>query len=108
VRGKDHPLPTYLAAGVPVVLSTDDAGVSRINLTNEYFRAARDYGLSYRLLKAIARNALIHSFLDERQKREELERFDRSCAAFERSLASRQPLIRNLAALIKAAVSPPS
>jgi hypothetical protein len=108
VRGKDHPLPTYLAAGVPVVLSTDDAGVSRINLTNEYFRAARDYGLSYRLLKAIARNALIHSFLDERQKREELERFDRSYAEFERSLASRQPLIRNLAALIKAAVSPPS
>jgi adenosine deaminase len=108
VRGKDHPLPTYLAAGVPVVLSTDDAGVSRINLTNEYFRAARDYGLSYRLLKAIARNALIHSFLDERQKREELERFDRSYAEFERSLASRRPLIRNLAALIKAAVSPPS
>jgi adenosine deaminase len=108
VRGKDHPLPTYLAAGVPVVLSTDDAGVSRINLTNEYFRAARDYGLSYHLLKAIARNALIHSFLDERQKREELARFDRSYADFERSLASRQPLIRNLGALIKAAVSPPS
>ena len=108
VRGKDHPLPTYLAAGVPVVLSTDDAGVSRINLTNEYFRAARDYGLSYRLLKAIARNALTHSFLDERQKREELERFDRSYAEFERALASRRPLIRNLAALIKAAISPPS
>jgi adenosine deaminase len=40
VRGKDHPLPAYLAAGVPVVLSTDDPGVSRINLANEYFRAA--------------------------------------------------------------------
>ena len=39
VRGKDHPLATYLAAGVPVVLSTDDAGVSRIDMTNEYFRA---------------------------------------------------------------------
>ena len=108
VRGKDHPLPTYLAAGVPVVLSTDDAGVSRINLTNEYFRAARDYRLSYRTLKAIARNALIHSFLDERQTRDELERFDRSSAEFERSLARRQPLIQNMLALIKAAVTPPS
>jgi adenosine deaminase len=108
VRGKDHPLPTYLAAGVPVVLSTDDAGISRINLTNEYFRAARDYDLGYRMLKAIARNALIHSFLDERQKHAELERFDRSCAEFERSVASRQPLVQNLLALVKAAITPPA
>jgi adenosine deaminase len=106
VRGKDHPLPSYLAAGVPVVLSTDDAGVSRINLTNEYFRAARDYGLGYRLLKAIARNALIHSFLDERQKRIELARFDRSYAEFERSVASRQSPLANAITLIRAAVSP--
>jgi adenosine deaminase len=108
VRGKDHPLPTYLAAGVPVVLSSDDAGVSRISLSNEYFRAARDYGLNYRTLKAIARNALIYSFLDEGQKRVELERLDRSYAAFERDLASRRTALQNLASLIRAAVSPPS
>src|SRR5262249_4527637 len=85
VRGKDHPLPAYLAAGVPVVLSTDDAGIARIDLTNEYFRAARDYGLGYRELKAIAGNALRYSFLDEEQKRAELERFERNCAQFERA-----------------------
>jgi adenosine deaminase len=106
VRGKDHPLPTYLAAGVPVVLSSDDAGVSRISLSNEYFRAARDYGLGYRALKAIARNALVHSFLDEEQKRDELERFDRACVQFERSVASRQSPRQNVVALIKAAVAP--
>ena len=77
VHGKNHPLATYLAAGVPVVISTDDAGVSRINMTNEYFRAVHDQGLDYRTLKAIARNALTYSFLDEAQKRSELERFDR-------------------------------
>jgi adenosine deaminase len=106
VRGKDHPLPTYLAAGVPVVLSTDDAGVSRINLTNEYFRAARDYGLDYRTLKAIARNALIHSFLDATQKRSELARFDRSSAEFERSVASGQSRLQHVAALVRAALAP--
>ena len=107
VRGKDHPLPTYLAAGVPVVLSSDDAGVSRIDLTNEYMRAVLDFGLEYRALKAIARNALIYSFLDEAQKRDELARFDRASAEFERSVASRQSPLQNAAALIKAAVTPP-
>ena len=63
VKGKDHPLPEYLAAGVPVVLASDDEGVSRIDLTNEYLRAARDYGLSYRALKQLSRNSLTYSFL---------------------------------------------
>ena len=65
VRGAEHPFPAYRAAGVPVVLSTDDAAVERIDLTNEYVRAARDYGLSYAELKAIARAALVYSFLDD-------------------------------------------
>ncbi len=107
VRGKDHPLPAYLAAGVPVVLSSDDAGVSRITLSNEYFRAARDYGPGYRELKAIARNALVYSFLDEGQKRRELERFERSSVEFERSEANRQSGARKAMALIKAALAPP-
>jgi hypothetical protein len=71
-----------------------------INLTNEYFPTARDYGLGYRVLKAIDRNALIHSFLNERQTRDELERFDRSYAEFERSVASRQSPLQNAMTLI--------
>jgi hypothetical protein len=106
VRGKNHPLATYLAAGVPVVISTDDAGVSRINMTNEYFRAVDDQGLDYPTLKAIARNALIHSFLDETQKRKELERLDQSYIEFERSVARQQSALQNLIALIKAAAAP--
>lgn len=106
VHGKNHPLATYLAAGVPVVISTDDAGVSRINMTNEYFRAVHDQGLDYPTLKAIARNALTYSFLDEAQKRSELERFDRSYAEFERSLARQQSALQNLTVLIRAALAP--
>jgi adenosine deaminase len=107
VRGKDHPLPAYLAAGVPVVLATDDAGVSRIDLTNEYVRAARDHGLGYRTLKAIARNALLHSFLPPGDKRAELARFDRASADFEQSIVGRRWQLRHLVELVRAAVAPP-
>ncbi|MFO1533984.1 MAG: hypothetical protein ABR562_10010, partial [Thermoplasmatota archaeon] len=72
---------------MPLVLSTDDAGVSRIDLTNEYFRAARDYRLGYRDLKAIARNSLTYSFLADKDKRDALARFDASVAEFERAVA---------------------
>jgi adenosine deaminase len=58
-----HPLPAYRTAGVPVALSTDDEGVSRIDLTHEYTRAAMDFGLTYLDLKNLARASLEHSFL---------------------------------------------
>jgi len=58
-----HPLPIYRAAGVPIALSTDDEGVSRIDLTNEYTRAAMEFDLSYLDLKTSARTSLEHSFL---------------------------------------------
>ena len=63
VKGADHPLPDYLKAGVPVTLASDDEGVARIDLSNEYLRAARDYGLTYPDLKRLARNSLEYSFL---------------------------------------------
>jgi adenosine deaminase len=58
-----HPLPNYRAAGVPFALSTDDEGVSRIDLTHEYTRAALEFNLSYLDLKSSARTSIEHSFL---------------------------------------------
>ena len=63
VNGKNHPLPIYRKFGVPVALSTDDEGVSRIDLTHEYVRAAETYALSYADLKQMVRTSLEHSFL---------------------------------------------
>ncbi len=63
IAGQDHSLPEYLAAGVPVALSTDDEGVSRIDLTHEWVRAAVTYKLNYTQLKHMARTSLEHSFL---------------------------------------------
>lgn len=63
VSGMAHPLPVYRAAGVPVVLSTDDEGVSRIDLTNELQRAVEEFGFGYADLVGLARASLEHSFL---------------------------------------------
>ncbi len=63
VKGDEHPFPNYRAAHVPVALSTDDEGVSRIDITHEYVRAAMDYHLSYADLKTLARTGMEHNFL---------------------------------------------
>ncbi len=58
-----HSLPAYRSAGVPTALSTDDEGVSRIDLTHEYARAANDFNLGYLDLKGMARTSIEHAFL---------------------------------------------
>lgn len=63
VKGHDHPLHNYMEAGVPFALSTDDEGVSRVDLTTEYMRAVTEQELTYPQLKASARASLEHSFL---------------------------------------------
>src|SRR5260370_41193360 len=63
ITGDKHPFQYYRAAHVPVALSTDDQGVSRIDLTHEYVRAANDYHLSYAELKQLARTGMEHNFL---------------------------------------------
>jgi adenosine deaminase len=64
VSGKAHPLRYYLAAGVPVTLATDDPGVSRDDMTNQYMRAVLDQGLDYATLRRLARNSLEYSFAE--------------------------------------------
>lgn len=63
VAGPDHPLPLYRASRVPVALSTDDEGVSRIDLTHEYVQAVEEFNLSYHDLKHMIRMSIAHSFL---------------------------------------------
>ena len=63
IRGAEHPFTYYRAAHVPVALSTDDQGVSRIDLTHEYVRAALEYKLTYPDLKQLARTGMEHNFL---------------------------------------------
>ena len=81
VAGKDHPFPIYRKFHVPVALSTDDEGVSRINMTHEYVRAAETYALSYTDLKQMVRTGLEHNFLPGTSLWREPDAFTRTTAA---------------------------
>jgi len=65
LKGDQHPFLLYRQFGVPTALSADDEGVFRIDLTNEYQRAAATYAkLSYRDFKQLSRNALHYGFVE--------------------------------------------
>jgi hypothetical protein len=63
VTGPSHPYAAYRAYGVPMSLSTDDEGVSRIDLSHEYRRAVLSHGLGYAEIKQLSRNGLSHAFI---------------------------------------------
>ncbi|WP_454782857.1 adenosine deaminase family protein [Legionella sp. WA2022007384] len=63
ISGRNHPLNFYLQHHVPVVLSTDDEGILRTNLTQQYVEAVLEHGLDYQTLKQINRNALTYAFV---------------------------------------------
>ena len=64
VKDDRHPFPVYRKYNVPVVIATDDEGVSRSDMTHEYLRAVQGYGLSYGELKKLVHNSLRYSFAD--------------------------------------------
>jgi adenosine deaminase len=63
VKGKNHPMRTYMSHGVPVTLNTDDAGVNRSNITIEYAKAVEEQNVTYDELKMLDRNGIEYSFL---------------------------------------------
>jgi adenosine deaminase len=93
VRGQAHPFPVYRKHGVPVAISTDDEGVSRSHLTEEYVRAALTYNLSYAELKQLVRNSLEYAFVEDREKARLLQDLDRRFHAFEQSYVTKPPAV---------------
>lgn len=87
VSGARHPLPVYLKFGVPVALATDDAGVSRSSITQEFERAAETYNFSYPDLKKMVRASVEHSFLPAPEKNAAERQLESAFAQFEGSFA---------------------
>ncbi|MCO1582125.1 adenosine deaminase [Crossiella sp. SN42] len=64
----EHPLPKLLAAGVPVVLNTDDPGMFDTDLNREYLAAHEKMGLTAKQLVDIARTGVEVSFASDATK----------------------------------------
>ncbi len=94
VKNEAHPVQVYRQQGVPFVISTDDAGVSRNNLSGEYMLYASRYKPGYDALKETVFNSIRYSFLSDAEKTAELRGLAQRFAVFEargRELANGAP-----------------
>lgn len=84
LTGSRHPFRHYLKAGVPVVIATDDEGVARSDITNEYQQAVEQHGLTYAEVKKIALDSLEYGFLADADKAAAMVKLQAAFVAFEK------------------------
>jgi adenosine deaminase len=86
VKGDRHPVTLYKEFNVPIVISSDDAGVLRTNLTEQYVLLASRYPeFTYSGIKKIIYNSINYSFIKEPSvKKKLLAKLDRDFIAFEK------------------------
>ena len=87
VQQQAHPITLYLRHQVPIVITSDDAGVSRNNLSNEYFLFASRYKPSYDVLKKVVGDSIRYSFLSAADKANQLQQLDQRFTKFEAAVA---------------------
>lgn len=90
VEGAAHPVTLYRKYGVPIVISTDDAGVTRHSLSQEYLLFASRYRPSYAELKRIAQDSIEYAFAEPETKHWLRRRLDARFIAFEAQVAARE------------------
>ncbi len=90
VCGRNHPIRLYHRYRVPIALATDDEGVSRTDLTEQYQLAVVRHGFGYRAIKRFARNSLQYSFLAPGDKAAVLRTQQRAFARFEARFPERR------------------
>ncbi len=87
IKNEAHPVNLYRRYHVPLVISTDDPGVSRNNLSSEYALFVSRYKPTYNELKEVVYNSIRYSFLQEEEKAIELKALSRRFDRFEASIA---------------------
>ena len=97
LKGENHPVTLYRKYGVPYVISTDDAGVTRHTLSHEYVLFASRYKPDYAEMKKTSYNSIRYAFLPPaekarltRQLDERFARFEAEMAGLDRDVAKKQ------------------
>lgn len=77
---RDHPLSTFLAKGLPVIISSDDPGIWEadpisMDMYVAFVGAASRFS-DLRLLKTLAMNSLKYSAMEEAEKQDALNKFE--------------------------------
>lgn len=84
VKNDEHPVRLYTDNGVPVVISTDDPGILRTSLTEQYALLVKRYGYSYDEIKSMVYNSIKYSFADDSTKNDLTGILDSAFADFEK------------------------
>ncbi|WP_394973134.1 adenosine deaminase [uncultured Croceitalea sp.] len=87
VEKDEHPILLFKDYGVPVVISTDDAGILRTNLTDQFVTLAKNYpSFHYADIKECVYNSLEFSFINADKKKCLLKDLDKRFIEFEKSV----------------------
>ncbi|WP_268847263.1 adenosine deaminase [Flavobacterium aestivum] len=85
IKENRHPITLYKEFGVPIVISTDDAGILRTNMTEQYVLLAKRYKtISYTDIKQFVYNSIDYSFIqDAKVKKQLVQDLDNRFKTFE-------------------------
>jgi len=86
IKNNKHPYMIYSRYNVPIVICTDDSGVSRNNLSGEYALLVKRYHPSYETLKSYVYNSINYSFLEDSEKIQMKNNLDIQFEAFEKMM----------------------
>jgi adenosine deaminase len=91
IKENRHPITLYKEFGVPIVISTDDAGILRTNLTEQYVLLAKRYkNITYANIKQFVYNSINYSFIKEPEVKNQVSKdLDLRFQAFEFKLPTK-------------------
>ena len=93
VKDDQHPMTLYNEFKVPIVISSDDAGVLRSNLTDQFVLLAKRYkNISYKEIKQFVYNSIRYSFIKEQGVKDNItKQLDTEFSKFERETLVAHP-----------------